>query len=658
MDLAQLHNDIHEGALQLIAEHRVQLFAKAKQLCDNETDADELVVRTIDQAIRKIDTYSGKGDILSWMTSILVNLHSHDIRNPVVRGTETVDAVALEEYAGGDWSTDREILRNSDCEALREALKHIDPIFRETVLLRYYEDLSLKEIACFLNKPVGTIGRRLHVALRLLAGKMGADFGKLKKKRGLLILLGILALTAAAAVISVAKVEKVEEVEEVLPAATTCTFSTSITPSTFSTSSTSSTSFAFSTFAYVDVNAPAGRKPPFDSPGRAARTITAAVRSLPRGGCVYLAAGQTIDMRDEDVTAWAAPLLIVGAGDHATVIQASKGCQVLLNASVTCSNVVIRGIVDCDENWGGAVKIAGGHLKDSIVEDFAYQGVECTGGQMTDCIVRNSHQNPRQVKGETYSAVTLNDGLTRFVCTRCVFSNLVNRSLSGAGALTANWTHVRPTLVLDRCRFVNCRGRSGAIRLGYQRKGSVYATNTLFACNESMFVEGSPYCVAIVNAQGEFVNCTFAENRGANTQIVSGGNYDDGRVMNRDVLKFVNTVVSSNTGFADTYQQMYGEGEFDGGPIAASHSLFAEADNGDYTPDNVAGPAEFVRRGATDYLLARKTPGAAAGDAAFWDDDALDLAGLPRVRIRGERRLVDMGCFQWPIWSGLIYFLP
>ena len=181
MNLNKLHNDIHEGALQLIAEHRVQLFAKARALCGNDTDADELVIRTIDRAIRKIDTYSGESDILSWMMSILVHIHSHDTRSPVVRGTACVDDGSLELLAGADWATDEEILKNSDGEAVRAALRELDPEYRQIVLLRFYEDLSLKEIAAFLNKPIGTVGRRIHVALHLLAGKLDAKMGRTKK---------------------------------------------------------------------------------------------------------------------------------------------------------------------------------------------------------------------------------------------------------------------------------------------------------------------------------------------------------------------------------------------------------------------------------------------------------------------------------------------
>ena len=199
MDLNRLHNDIHEGALQLIAEHRVQLLARAKALCGNDDEAEELVIRTIDQAIRKINTYAGEGDVLSWMMAILTHLHGHDHRNSVVRGTVAVDDATMEEYAGADWTTDEQILKNSDCEAVRAALRNLPPEYRQTVILRFYEDLSLREIARILNKPVGTVGRRIYVALHLLAGKLRAEFGKAKKPLAVLlaVLLGVGALFGA-----------------------------------------------------------------------------------------------------------------------------------------------------------------------------------------------------------------------------------------------------------------------------------------------------------------------------------------------------------------------------------------------------------------------------------------------------------------------------
>ena len=197
--LADIHKDLEVGALRLLVEYRARLHDAAVKLCDDETQADDLVFRTIERVLAKPDSYKVDSNLFGWMLSIMENIHLNDIKRPVVRGTVAVDDATMEEYAGADWSTDEQILKNSDCEAVRAALRDIPPEYKQTVILRFYEDLSLKEIASILNKPVGTVGRRIHVALHLLAGKLRAEFGKAKKPLAVFLaaLLGVGALFGA-----------------------------------------------------------------------------------------------------------------------------------------------------------------------------------------------------------------------------------------------------------------------------------------------------------------------------------------------------------------------------------------------------------------------------------------------------------------------------
>ena len=197
--IADIQSDIEKGAVRLIAEYRSRLVAEAHRLCENQSDVEDLVSRTLVKVINNIDSHDESCDFYAWMKSIMVNLHRDDLDRPVTRGTLPVDEETLEQCAGVDWSTDEQIVRNSDCEALRAALRNLPPEYKQTVILRFYEDLSLKEIASILNKPVGTIGRRIHVALHLLAGKLSAEFGKAKKPLAVLLaaLLGVGALFGA-----------------------------------------------------------------------------------------------------------------------------------------------------------------------------------------------------------------------------------------------------------------------------------------------------------------------------------------------------------------------------------------------------------------------------------------------------------------------------
>ena len=197
--IADIHNDMEKGAVRLITEYRARLLCDAVRLCESTSDAEDLVSRTLVKVIGNIDTLKEDGSLYNWMKSIMVNLHRNDLAHPVARGTVPVNHETLVECAGADWSTDEEILRNSDGEAVRAALRNLDPEDREILILRYYEDLSLKEIASFLNKPVGTIGRRIHIALKLLAGKLGAKMNKTRKPLAV-ILVAFVSLVSAAAV--------------------------------------------------------------------------------------------------------------------------------------------------------------------------------------------------------------------------------------------------------------------------------------------------------------------------------------------------------------------------------------------------------------------------------------------------------------------------
>ena len=59
--------------------------------------------------------------------------------------------------------------------ALLELVRALPPRLRDVVLLHYFVDLSVAEVATVLRRPVGTVKRRLHEARALLAVEIGDD---------------------------------------------------------------------------------------------------------------------------------------------------------------------------------------------------------------------------------------------------------------------------------------------------------------------------------------------------------------------------------------------------------------------------------------------------------------------------------------------------
>ena len=197
--IADIQSDMEKGAVRLISEYRLRLVSDAQRLCENASDVDDLVSRTLVKVISNIDSHDATRDFYAWMKSIMENIHLNDVRRPVDRRTKAVPPEELEQCAGADWSTDEQLLKNSDSEALREALHGLDPKYNQVLLMRYYQEFSMKQIANILQLPLGTVTRRVQIAHQILAGKLRAEFGKMKKPLAVLFaaLLGVGSLFGA-----------------------------------------------------------------------------------------------------------------------------------------------------------------------------------------------------------------------------------------------------------------------------------------------------------------------------------------------------------------------------------------------------------------------------------------------------------------------------
>lgn len=88
----EIRKDRECGAKRLVMEYGDRAFAAAALLCRNDSDAEELVFRAFEQAIRKIGTFRPTGDFFSWLYAIMLNFGRMDLRK---RRVEMVPS--------GDW---------------------------------------------------------------------------------------------------------------------------------------------------------------------------------------------------------------------------------------------------------------------------------------------------------------------------------------------------------------------------------------------------------------------------------------------------------------------------------------------------------------------------------------------------------------------------
>ena len=136
-------------------------------------DVDDLLQETWIRVIRSAASYDPLQPFSRWLFTIAMNR----FRTRAVQSSKSAKKhEPLEEHHASVSSTaaSAHALLESEERAsrVRAVIASLPPRLADAVLLRYFEELSEKEIAATMGVPLGTVKSRLHTAL----GRLRADF--------------------------------------------------------------------------------------------------------------------------------------------------------------------------------------------------------------------------------------------------------------------------------------------------------------------------------------------------------------------------------------------------------------------------------------------------------------------------------------------------
>ena len=157
----ELRKDRESGARRLVAEYGNRLYAAALLFCRNASDAEELVFRTLEQAVGHIAQYEPKGDFFSWLYVIMRNFRLMDLRK---NEPEILPVGAPQDLPEVPDEILAEALSSVDAETVRTAIRSLPDIQSEVLVLRFLEGWSMEEISVMIGIPVGTVKSRLYNA--------------------------------------------------------------------------------------------------------------------------------------------------------------------------------------------------------------------------------------------------------------------------------------------------------------------------------------------------------------------------------------------------------------------------------------------------------------------------------------------------------------
>jgi len=145
-----------------------------KQLQDDIL-AEELALKTLAKAFDKIETYNNAFTFKTWLISISKNLQIDHHRSTTVRGqltTTSIDKKHLKDLFDDNPSPEDLLIINQNLKALIEKIKVLKPVYAKVLRLRYFEEMTYKEIAQKTSMPINTVKVTLLRAKKVLAEKI------------------------------------------------------------------------------------------------------------------------------------------------------------------------------------------------------------------------------------------------------------------------------------------------------------------------------------------------------------------------------------------------------------------------------------------------------------------------------------------------------
>lgn len=138
---------------------------------ENESDAEDITIQTFSKAFDKIDTFDDNFKFKTWLISISKNVHVDLLRKEkryISPGNLNSDDQAFQILDESPSAEDTLITEQNLAKLLRD-IKKLNPHYQEVINLRYFQELSYKEISKELNEPMSNVKVKLLRAKKLLA---------------------------------------------------------------------------------------------------------------------------------------------------------------------------------------------------------------------------------------------------------------------------------------------------------------------------------------------------------------------------------------------------------------------------------------------------------------------------------------------------------
>lgn len=153
----------------IVERYKQRAYYTALGFVNNPEDALDISQDAFVRAYKALGTFDLSKPFFPWFYKIIRNLCFDFLKKRKrIREVPLEDVEKREDGLGVEEVYRRKVLK----EKVWEAISQLSPDEREVVLLRFFQDLSYKEISGVLECPIGTVMSRLYYTKRKLRDKL------------------------------------------------------------------------------------------------------------------------------------------------------------------------------------------------------------------------------------------------------------------------------------------------------------------------------------------------------------------------------------------------------------------------------------------------------------------------------------------------------
>ncbi len=139
---------------------------------ENENDAEDITIQTFSKAFDKINTYNEKYNFNTWLITISKNIHIDLIRkrkSSISSASRTDDNDEYFAIVDETPSAEDQLIKEQNLAKLLRDIKKLKPHYQEVINLRFFQEMSYKDISETLGEPINNVKVKLLRAKKLLA---------------------------------------------------------------------------------------------------------------------------------------------------------------------------------------------------------------------------------------------------------------------------------------------------------------------------------------------------------------------------------------------------------------------------------------------------------------------------------------------------------